>query len=31
MAGDPEALLAIDGIEVGAGRRVPLRLFGFLR
>ncbi len=31
IAGEPEALLAIDSIEVGAGRRVPLWLFGFLR
>ena len=31
VAGDPDALLAVDGIEVGAGRRVPLWLFGFLR
>jgi uncharacterized protein len=29
--GEPDAVLAVDGIEVGAGRRVPLWLFGFLR
>ena len=31
IAGNAEAILAVDGVEVGAGRRVPLWLFGFLR
>jgi len=30
IAGIPNAYLALDGIKVGAGNRIPLWLFGYL-